>query len=83
MNAQRYANDAVAGASNALPEEDEGEQERQLIQALPRGWVQNPLHCAGIDPETCEPVRRGSKRDMELRATYPRWVDWADVDTYG
>lgn len=30
-------------------------------------------YVVGLDPETCEVVRRGSKRDHELREKYPMW----------
>jgi transcriptional regulator with XRE-family HTH domain len=42
--------------------------------ALLEGWDIPPEHRAGLDPETLEPVRRGSERDQELRQKYVWWT---------
>jgi transcriptional regulator with XRE-family HTH domain len=38
------------------------------------GWAIPPEERAGLDPETLEPVRRGSARDEELRQKYVWWT---------
>lgn len=38
------------------------------------GWDIPPEERAGLDPETLEPVRRGSARDEELRRKYVWWT---------
>jgi transcriptional regulator with XRE-family HTH domain len=38
------------------------------------GWDIPPEERAGLDPETMEPVRRGSERDEELRRKYVWWT---------
>jgi transcriptional regulator with XRE-family HTH domain len=37
------------------------------------GWALDPKDIAGLDPETFEPVRRGSERDLELCRTLVWW----------
>jgi transcriptional regulator with XRE-family HTH domain len=37
------------------------------------GWQLDPRDIAGIDPETFEPVRRGSERDIQLGLTFAWW----------
>jgi transcriptional regulator with XRE-family HTH domain len=49
-------------------------------EVLPRDWANNPLWCAGLDPDTLEPVRRGSARDVELRRTSKMWRIWSGAD---
>lgn len=49
---------------------------------LPLNWPQDPRYCAGIDPDTLEFVRRGSKRDLELLSTFPRWQVWSHPESY-
>jgi transcriptional regulator with XRE-family HTH domain len=39
----------------------------------PSGWDLDPRDVAGLDPETFEPVRRGSERDLELGRTFVWW----------
>jgi transcriptional regulator with XRE-family HTH domain len=91
---ERYLETVLAAcgvASVRTPEPvsaEEAEQQAQIAErehrlSLPRGWLQNPIYCAGIDPKTLQPVVRGSPRDLELRQTYPRWHDIAEVDVYG
>jgi transcriptional regulator with XRE-family HTH domain len=42
------------------------------------GWDIDPRDRAGIDPETLEPVRKGSERDLELRRTFVWWEGYED-----
>jgi transcriptional regulator with XRE-family HTH domain len=37
------------------------------------GWQLDPKDMAGLDPETFEPVRRGSERDLALGRTFVWW----------
>ena len=36
-------------------------------------WAEDPRQIAGLDPETLDPVRRGSARDEELSRTFVWW----------
>jgi hypothetical protein len=42
------------------------------------GWELRTSEIAGLDPETLEPVRRGSERDLELARRFVWWGNgWA------
>jgi transcriptional regulator with XRE-family HTH domain len=43
---------------------------------LPTGWDIPREQIAGLDPETFVPVRRGSKRDKQLKRQYVWWGNW-------
>jgi transcriptional regulator with XRE-family HTH domain len=77
----RYVRQVFAACDVVMDEKLEIEiAQREATEVLPRDWANNPLWCAGLDPATLEPVRRGSARDMELRQSSKMWRIWSGAD---
>jgi transcriptional regulator with XRE-family HTH domain len=43
------------------------------------GWELEPGEIAGLDPETLEPVKRGSPRDLELSRSFVWWSNRPEI----
>jgi transcriptional regulator with XRE-family HTH domain len=68
---ERYVQ-AVLQACGLAP--DWGAPRAEVDGAPREGWDIPPAERAGLDPDTLEPVRRGSARDEELRQKYVWWT---------